>query len=263
MLFRQVSKAKEHILSATEILGVQYNFIGLPGKRTKHQEKDLPQLSLKVSIEDENQDGVESIEIGEEHLPKNVPLNDDVLLNNVEFAGDIDKKPTLSATRQKLFITIVQEKLIAKPQDELISEEVQPFLELILNQKNSYAVRVVALLMRCKLESKNRRTIERSLAQCEEVINCFNLENPPYLYKIADVFSTGFPPIWKVETQYADLLLNIGLIKNALDVYLKIKLWDEVIVCYTILKLRHKAAEIIQEQLNEKPSVKLWCLLGM
>lgn len=35
-----------------------------------------------------------------------------------------------------------------------------------------------------------------------------------------------------------------------------------MIVCYTILKLRHKAAEIINQQLEKKPTVKLWCLLG-
>lgn len=151
---------------------------------------------------------------------------------------------------------------ISKPPDELQAEEIQPFVDMILSQKNTYTVRAVALLYRCKLEAKNRRTIERCLLQTEEVINSFKKESPPYLYRVPDVFGAGLIPIWKVESQYADLLLNIGLVKNSLDIYLKLKLWEEVIVCYTILQLKHKAAEIIKEQLDANPTVKLWCLLG-
>ncbi|KAJ8958970.1 hypothetical protein NQ314_006334 [Rhamnusium bicolor] len=260
LLFRHVTKAKEHILSAGEILGVHYNLMGVLGKRTKYQVKDIAQLSLKVTVEEKN--GIERPEVNDSHVPQNLPLNDDVRLSTVEFSEEVNEKVSIAVTDQKLFVTIVQEMLIAKPQDELQTEELQPFIDMILDQKNTYSVRVVALLLRCKLESKSRRTIERSLGQCEEIIKSFKRENPHFLNRVSDVFGTGMPPMWKVETQYADLLLNIGLVKNALDIYLKIKLWEEVIVCYTILKLRHKAAEIIQEQLDTKPTVKLWCLLG-
>lgn len=35
-----------------------------------------------------------------------------------------------------------------------------------------------------------------------------------------------------------------------------------MIVCYTILDSRHKAAEIIRQEIEKKPSVELYCLLG-
>lgn len=249
-------------MSASGILGIHYKLIGALGKRTKHQEKEISQLSLKVTVEGKN--GIQRLEEDSDlNVPKNIPLNDDVRLNSVEFsAKDSIDNVSLTNMEQKLFVTIVQEMLIAKPQDELQTEELHPFIDLILNQKNTFSVRVITLLLRCKLESKNRRSIERSLAQCEEIINGFKRDSPHFLNRVADVFGIGMPPMWKVEAQHADLLLNIGLVKNALDIYLKIKLWEEVIVCYTILKLRHKAAEIIQEQLNTKPTVKLLCLLG-
>jgi hypothetical protein len=62
--------------------------------------------------------------------------------------------------------------------------------------------------------------------------------------------------------QLADLLLSIGLVKNALDNYLELESWEEVIVCYTILELRHKATEIIRQEITKCPTVKLYCLLG-
>lgn len=242
-------------------MGLRYDLIGLLGKRTKYQEKDLAQLSIKVKV-DPKDPSVERREVESEDVPQDIPLNDDVRLNKIEFTSDTEDHIMITNLEQKLFLTIVQEMLVSKPQDELQVEELQPFINFILSQKNTYSVRVVALLLRCKFESKNRRTIERSLVQCEEIIQCWKKEIPHFLDRVTDVFGTGMPPIWKVETQYADLLLNIGLVKNALEIYLKIKLWEEVIVCYTILKLRHKAAEIIKGQLNEKPTVKLWCLLG-
>ncbi|CAH1115390.1 unnamed protein product [Psylliodes chrysocephalus] len=259
LLFRNVSKAKEHILSAIKILGLHYDLVGALGKRTKYQEKELAQLALKVTLEEKD---IERVEADDSDLPKDIPINDDVRLNTIEFSEDLGEKCKLGILEQKLFVTIIKDMLISKPQDELQIEEIMPFIDTILNQKNTYAVTVVTLLLRCKLESKSRRTIERSLSQSEEIISSLKRENPSALNRVCDVFGTGMPPIWKIETQYADLLLNIGLVKIALDIYLKIKLWEEVIVCYTILKLRHKAAEIIREQLKVKSTVKLWCLLG-
>ncbi|CAG9829167.1 unnamed protein product [Diabrotica balteata] len=264
LLFRHISKAKEHILSAIELLGIHYDLMGALGKRTKFQEREIAQLSLKVTVTEKDiitrDRGIDDID--DSDVPMDVPINDDVRLNTIEFTEDLGNLAKLGSLEQKLFVTIIKDMLISKPPDELQVEEIMPFIDAILKQKNTFAVRVVTLLLRCKLESKTRRTIERALSQSEEIIKSLLREKPVALKRITDVFGTGMPPVWKIETQYADLLLNIGLVKNALDIYLKIKLWEEVIVCYTILKLRHKAAEVILEQLKEKPTVKLWCLLG-
>lgn len=261
LLFQNVSKAKEHILSATEILGLHYELIGMMGKRTKYQEKDLAQLSIKVKVESKDA-LVERFEVQTTIVPQDIPLNDDLRLNKIEFSGNIEENIMITHLEQKLLLIIVQEMLVSKPVDELQTEEMQPFINFLLSQKNTYGVRMVTLLLRCKFEIKHRRTIERSLLQCEEILKFWKTKNCHYIERIVDVFGVGIPPIWKIDTQYADLLLSIGLVKNALDIYLKIKLWEEVIVCYTILKLRHKAAEVIKEQLNVKPTIKLWCLLG-
>lgn len=76
------------------------------------------------------------------------------------------------------------------------------------------------------------------------------------------MYGTGLQPFWRTLAQYADLMLNTGLVKASLEIYLQLQLWEEVIVCYTILKMRHKAAEVIKQQLDKKPTVKMWCLLG-
>lgn len=47
-------------------------------------------------------------------------------------------------------------------------------------------------------------------------------------------------PKWIVEARLGDLMLSLGMVKTSLDLYLRLQLWEEVIVCYTMLDLRHK-----------------------
>lgn len=65
-----------------------------------------------------------------------------------------------------------------------------------------------------------------------------------------------------MRAQLVDLMVSLGLIKSALDLYLQIHKWDSVISCYTTLDLNHKAADVICEQLKKKETVELYCLLG-
>lgn len=57
-------------------------------------------------------------------------------------------------------------------------------------------------------------------------------------------------------------MISLGMVKSALELYTQLGIWNEVIVCYTILELKHKAAEIIQQEIDKKPTVELYCLLG-
>ncbi|XP_044269252.1 tetratricopeptide repeat protein 27 [Tribolium madens] len=257
--FRHITKAQDHITTACDVLGLEFDFVGKLGKRTKYQTDELAQLTVKVTLTDHEE--MKRPEIDDITIPQNFSLNDDVRLDQVRFSEESDSTKLPNA-EQKLILTIIRKKLISSPSDELQTEEILPFIEMILNQKNTYTVRVMALLLRCKLESNNKRTIERCLKQCEDIINNFKKENPPASNRVGDVFGTSMLPIWKVQAEYADILLNFGLVKNSLDVYLNIQLWEEVIICYNILKMREKAAEVIRQQLEVKPTVKLMCLLG-
>jgi hypothetical protein len=58
------------------------------------------------------------------------------------------------------------------------------------------------------------------------------------------------PPHWKVETELADLLVSLGVVKSALDIYLRLQLWEKVIMCYSLLNLRYKVnTDILLEAL--------------
>ncbi|XP_065160875.1 tetratricopeptide repeat protein 27 [Atheta coriaria] len=257
--FRSVGKAEEHINRACKIMGLKHERFGKLGKRTRYQEKDIAQLSMEVILLDKPD--VERPEVKEHKVPTIVTLNDDVRLDKIEFAND-SKAMRLPDLEQRILLILAHHMMISKPEDDLFYEEMRPFIEIILSQNNTWAVRTATLLLRCKLEAKQNRTKERSLMQCEEVVVAMTKVDPPPLNRVGGVYSTFLMPLWKTKEQYADLTLNLGLIKAALELYTSLQLWEEVIICYTILKMRHKSAEIIKEQLEIKPTVKLWCLLG-
>lgn len=50
-------------------------------------------------------------------------------------------------------------------------------------------------------------------------------------------------PHWMIRSQLADLMVSLGLIKTALDIYLQIGRWEAVIMCYSTLDLKHKVCE--------------------
>lgn len=234
---------------------------GRLGIRTRHQKKETAQLALEVTLLEK--DDIERVPVNDFAVPKNLELKDDIRLETVNYSDNTECKYMFPDTEQKLLLLIIQEMLGSKPRDDLFYEEIEPFINLILGQKNTWTVSVATLLLRCKLESKHNRTIERSLQQCEEILNGIRREQPHPLNRVGGVYSTGLQPVWRTFAQYADLILNTGLVKTSLEIYLRLQLWEEVIVCYTILKMRHKAAEIIKQELDKKETVKLWCLLGM
>ncbi|XP_022904058.1 tetratricopeptide repeat protein 27 [Onthophagus taurus] len=259
LIYRNFSKAEMHLNIACDVAGLKYQLVGKLGKRTKHQQEDIAQIALKMELE--SRDNIEREPVLKLPVPKDVYLDDDVRLDQVQYAEGMET-PMLPNTEQKLVLALIHKMSICKPQDELFYEEIKPFIDVILNQNNTWAVRTAALLMRAKIESKHKRTVERSLMQLEEIMICIRKNDPHPMTRVGGVYGTAMPPIWKTEAHHAELMLNLGMVKGALEVYTRLRLWEEVIVCYTIMNARHKAAEIIRQELDKAPTVKLWCLLG-
>lgn len=135
---------------------------------------------------------------------------------------------------------------------------------MLLNQDfGPFHVRISSLLVNCKVEASHRRTVERSWKQCEEVYKLIYSNNK---YNVQERFSYAFSafikPYWQIQWQLCEHLESLGMIKSALDIYLKLQAWEKVIRCYSILDLRQKATEIIQQEISKKPSALLYCLLG-
>lgn len=267
LLYRRVHKVEEILILLKETYQIDVIKEGVLGLRTKWQQKPLPQFH--VSIQQSNEELTLSSEAthGGSKLTELLKLDDDTRLEMVKFLDEKQNElQQLSSVVQNLVLLSVRHLMISQPKDKLTDEEVQPYLRVLLTQANGpWILRLDALRMNIKLESNHRRTVERSLRQCEDLVMMINGKKDvqtPALQRLSYSFSSLMDPRYKIEAQLAELMVSLGLVKGALDVYLRIQSWEEVIHCYTVLQLRHKAAEIIQQELEKQPTVKLYCLLG-
>lgn len=264
ILYRRSGRAAEHLARAQSLLGVHCELVGALGRRTRHQEHAIAQLACEIrSVErpDLQRPPVHTTT----DTPKNVSIKDDVRLERVKYelgavGGSRVRLPNLE---QQLLLIQAQQNAVSKPQDGLDYEEVQPLFEEILSQDNTWLVRFATLLLRCHYEHSHKRTVERSLLQSEELLNCIQRSKPSALHRLGAIYALGLPPKWSTSAQYGRIMLSLGLVKSALEVFVPIKLWEEVIVCWTLLEEREKAAKVIREQLEHDPdSIRLHCWLG-
>lgn len=261
LYYRYVTQSHEHMKIAVKAANMTVNLVGALGLRTKFQEKELPQLTVKVSVPENHLVGFTTVQL--EHMPKDLKLDDEVRLDKIKFSDDsAGQFPLMHPIEQAVMLGIFHQTLTSQPKDDLSNEELLPYLTCILSHPLAWSLQMSALLQRSQIEKDSSRSVERAMMQTEELVHCFLKDKPDVVSRHHLIFASYLPPRWAVEAQHAHQLVSLGIVKSALDIYLRLQMWDRVIVCYNVLNLRHKASEVIKQELNKKETVRLWCLLG-
>lgn len=106
--FKRIQNAKEILQTTQQTLNVNISIEGKLGVRTKYQQKPLPQLMLRVDSDDPNEiiDNVPSIESPTVpiKLPPLLQLDDDVLLERIQFVNEADNVITRTKSVVQAFI---------------------------------------------------------------------------------------------------------------------------------------------------------------
>ncbi|KAJ1522894.1 hypothetical protein ONE63_002036 [Megalurothrips usitatus] len=259
LMYHEVQPSGEVLAKAVEAAGLTVNLTGALGKRTRFQQRELPQLTLDVKSHVPSS----ALHISQENLPKDLKLDDDVRLDKIAFSNSVDGDyGILSPIQQACVLGTFSQTQKCQPKDKLADEELLAYLTCLLSQPQVWSFQLSCLLFRSKIESNHSRTVERSMTQTQTLVDAINSSTPDRWQRFHLIFCSYMGPIWKLEEELASLLLSLGCVNSALDVYLRLQCWEEVIACYNYLKLRHKAEEIIRQELEKKETVKLWCLLG-
>jgi len=80
--------------------------------------------------------------------------------------------------------------------------------------------------------------------------------------RIQHVHSINLQPLWETERALAQFFMGLGCNDSALEIFLRLQLWDDVIGCYQRLGRHGKAEEVIREQMKIKETPTLYCMLG-
>ncbi|KAI4491339.1 hypothetical protein M0802_010272 [Mischocyttarus mexicanus] len=255
--YKKIEHSEKYLARTEEIAQVKMELQGAMGKRTKYQEKETAQLFLKITT---NKDDVFETRSCK-NLPKSLDLNDEIRLERIEFSNCQDETK-LGALEEAIVLARHTQLQLSQPRDKLTDEEINPYVTKVIDNTKNWSLKMTALCRRCMYEANDKRTIERSMLQAEYLLQEINNCKVPVAERLDIFFASGMKPMWMLEKMLANLMLSLGLVKGALDLFIKLKLWEDVIACYNILELKQKAAEIIRQEIAKKESIKLWCLLG-
>lgn len=269
--FTDVGSSKPLIDSVQEYSGLKVEFSGAMGKRTKFQEKETSQLYIKLSRE-AGDDLVQSNQGSPLNHPKNVSLEDELLLSKVKFVEAVEKHD-----ESKVFLDYEEELILLASTCHLrrmgsydseeefsSSEELITLLDFLIERSRLWVVRFEALYLRSLVQRKHRKRIERSMVQLNHLVDAFKeFDRSSLTLNIKFVYASMLTPRWLVQKSLADVLSSMGCIKSALDIYLELGTWEDMVSCYTILDRRDKAEEVVRQQISNRGETPyLLCLLG-
>lgn len=263
LYYHEIVPAKQYFTEVQSIVGLNIELSGAMGKRTQHQQKALAQLFVKLKRNSVlSLEGV--VETDTSCFPCDLHLQDDVLLKHVKFLEDDEETVIEDLYPEEQLVVLSHCCLIQRSgaSQELLEEELMAYVDCLLSRPKVWCIHMKALTMRCKLEKKKSRRVERAMMQLQALVDAVNKESPPLLIRQYMFYCTLFPPKWMLEKELADILISLGAVKSALEIYQRLQLWEDIVLCYQKLEMNEQAAVLVREQikLNETPA--LWCLLG-
>ncbi|KAM3423913.1 hypothetical protein BST61_g1307 [Cercospora zeina] len=199
--------AREDLEKAKAENQFQFALVGMLGKRTKYQQKDVSQLVvLAKSSEDGEQthEASASSSTATKSKPENLDLNDDTLLESISFTKnkpsdvsltemqnlellplvlqslDPGDQPKLHPLDSSILLLVASSITNTSPQNGLTREETLPYATRVLDGGSSnWQVYTQALLVRSRIEGYKSRTIERGLLQLQALVDQIIAETTP------------------------------------------------------------------------------------
>ncbi|KAJ1547890.1 hypothetical protein HK096_009769 [Nowakowskiella sp. JEL0078] len=259
-----------------------WELTGALGKRTKFQTFDITQLVVLA------RSGSEASE-DSSNIPNNLALNDDTILENIALTNANDQSALKPIDRAILLAFCLNVKNM-NPAHGLTKEEMMPFVSRVLQDANNWMIHTMGLLLRSRLEGDKSRTVERSVLQLQAIVDQFKANDDkvaPVSERIDHIFSILLPPIWNLEVtsrnqshlgnenvvtckneegiikELGERLVSLGVVRSALEIFLRLEMWEDAISCYQVLQESQEAEILVLRLLKERPyETKLTCILG-
>jgi len=268
--FFESSKAESWMEKAADVTGLEVHGTGAMGKRTYFQKFDTTHYVIEVKRREGKEAFVDVTGTGSEaetDAVVNIKLNDDtrrdkVLLTTPPTAPPPELNPTEQCVMMGLFYFLRK----SEARTAITDTKLHPHLAAILDAprgKQIWSTKVRALVERSKLETGEMKTVERALQQVETIVASLKNRGSNPAQRMKLIYTSGLPPTWEIEVELVRLYQSLGLTKSALEIALKLELWETVIDCYHRIELRHKAAEVIRAKMSQMgESPRLLCMLG-
>lgn len=248
-------------------------FIGKMGFRTKFQQTATPQTVLNVEMDYTRQASKDRKDVfrdrhpsADQSLPASVALDDDTRLDRIRLVDDDEKElPKYKDVHQLILLGKLMRRRGYQDAQQLKREEEEALVNGIIDCPVSWSGRVAALLARSDMEKFDKRAVGRALQQLHELSKQINRDDvTPNLAMFRQYlfFGSGHPLKKEVKLQLGEIFMAMCHWKEALTVFKELNAFEQIVRCYQMQELPHKAEEMVREQLKQGKTAKLLVLLG-
>ena len=146
--------------------------------------------------------------------------------------------------------------------DPLAIEERLAFLHRVGLESKNWMVHSAFLLYKAQIESESLKTFDRALLQIQSLVDQYDDEEPHPSERMKCIHSLHYPPRHLLKRELGQRYLKFGIAASARDIFIELKMYEDLIRSHIILQETEKATKITKERLEISPTPDLWCLLG-
>jgi tetratricopeptide (TPR) repeat protein len=265
--FFKYSLADEYLMKAKKIIGIEFNFTGKLGVRTKYQSFKVSQLTLELTKNNEVDMNSPPLEVEapqNDFLPKNIKLEDiiDNILLERPVIDDEEVKREISIYDHILILGLVRHMQKSSPFDDAQREYVLAYIHQNTDKFRNWSVYVMNLIVRSLTEFEFMKKRERSLLQLHQISDDWNQGRDDAYDRQKYIFALNFPSYIEFQTIIIDKYLSMGMVMTACQIYEGLNMLEECVECYFRANHLDKAKELAEQLVQDKPSAKLYCILG-
>ncbi|ODV60815.1 tetratricopeptide repeat-containing protein EMW1 [Ascoidea rubescens DSM 1968] len=203
--------------------------------------------------------------------------------NNQPRLNDLDNIQLL------LRLAIVRQTSPSK--DPLAEEELLSIVQRILftseediktnGSKTNWLIFSKCLWERSLIESTKSKTLERGILQMEALVEELGMSmNHKYIPEIGKnnkdeqdsdisaerlrfVYQLPLLPRWAMDVELAEKYMSVGLIKSSIEIYERLKLTNDLALCYMSIGQEKNAEKLLLERIEKKPDdARPYSILG-
>ncbi|KAI6228585.1 hypothetical protein M3Y99_01209100 [Aphelenchoides fujianensis] len=255
---------------AARFSGLQLEFGGALGRRTRFQQRSLPQLIVKTESSASADGSFFPLEPVD--LPSNVDNKDDTVLEKLRLddGGDSERSGRLNTEQTACVLAATWLRIREDPVVELRFETIEAMVNKVLAHSTGFMATLSAFILRSEAERLNTRRVERACQQMEALVDLLEerggklVDEAEAHRRLQDLFiACPLQPIWEVKKFYAKVLMSLALTSEAIAVYESIHDWENVVEGYAVLNMKEKALGILESLHEEHPQNPYFlCLIG-
>ncbi|CAK80658.1 unnamed protein product (macronuclear) [Paramecium tetraurelia] len=263
--YYKYQEAELCLLKAQQLLKVRFELTGILGKKTKFQEDKLPQLVAQIidqeSVEKESK--YKSLIQFSSGIAKKVNLEEESILFDKPVVDGEIKQDSLSLEEQIVLLGLIHHYKKTLPNDEILQQQVQAYLNLMLDKSNSWIVYSQGLLLRSLNEFHHLKRMERALIQMQTLVDQFNEIQPDSDLRALNLFYSNYPDYYNLSGILAEQWMKVGMMSSGYEIFARLEMWEECIECIVGTGDTQRALKEI-EQITAKGfgTVKMKCITG-